>query len=70
MPAGRPTVLTMIELEPLARQILGSPTIAQLATLMPDGSPHSAPLWLSIEGDHLAVLIKPDHVFAIDLAAA
>jgi PPOX class probable F420-dependent enzyme len=59
----------MIELDPLAHQILGSPTIAHLATLMPDGSPHSVPLWLSIEGDHLAVLTSPDSRKGRNMAA-
>ncbi|PJJ70699.1 PPOX class probable F420-dependent enzyme [Diaminobutyricimonas aerilata] len=28
--------------------------IAHVATLMPDGSPHSVPVWVAVEGDELA----------------
>jgi PPOX class probable F420-dependent enzyme len=26
---------------------------------MPDGTPHSVPVWIAIEGDHLAILTGP-----------
>jgi PPOX class probable F420-dependent enzyme len=37
------------------KQLLDRPNFAHLATLMPDGSPHSAPVWLGREGDHVLV---------------
>lgn len=36
-------------------QLLGGPNFAHLATIMPDGSPHSAPVWIGREGDRLLV---------------
>src|SRR3984885_15886785 len=30
--------------------------IARLATLLPDGAPHSVPLWVDLEGDQIALL--------------
>jgi PPOX class probable F420-dependent enzyme len=31
--------------------------VAHVATLMPDGSPHSVPVWVGVEGDHLALFM-------------
>ena len=42
------------------RRLLGQPCTAHLATLMPDGSPHSVPLWVGIEGEHVSFLTSPD----------
>jgi PPOX class probable F420-dependent enzyme len=33
------------------RKLIDRPNFAHLATLMPDGSPHSAPVWIAREGD-------------------
>jgi PPOX class probable F420-dependent enzyme len=33
------------------RRLIDRPNFAHLATLMPDGSPHSAPVWIAREGD-------------------
>ena len=37
------------------RALLDEPNFAHLATLMPDGSPQSAPVWVGVEGDHVLV---------------
>ena len=42
-------------LSPDVRALLDEPNFAHLATLMPDGSPQSAPVWVGVEGDHLLV---------------
>lgn len=35
--------------------------IAHVATLLPDGSPHSVPVWVGVEGgDHLAIFMETD----------
>ena len=34
--------------------------IAHLATLMMDGSPHSVPLWVGVEGERLALFTETD----------
>jgi len=41
---------------------------AHLAPLMPDGSPHSVPLWVGVEGDRLAFLTSPRSRKARNLA--
>ena len=42
-------------LSPDVRALLDEPNFAHLATLMPDGSPQSAPVWVGVEGDHVLV---------------
>ncbi len=37
------------------REILRKPNFGHLATLMPDGSPHVAPVWVDVDGDHVLV---------------
>lgn len=32
---------------------------AHVATLMPDGAPHSVPVWVGVEGDRVAFLTSP-----------
>jgi PPOX class probable F420-dependent enzyme len=33
--------------------------IAHVATLLPDGAPHSVPVWVALEGDRIAFLAGP-----------
>jgi PPOX class probable F420-dependent enzyme len=43
---------------PLSNEIKGlvdAPNFAHLATLMPDGSPQSAPVWVGREGDRILI---------------
>jgi PPOX class probable F420-dependent enzyme len=42
------------------RRILSGNVVAHLATVLPDGSPHSIPLWVDPEGDHIAIMTGPD----------
>ena len=35
------------------KQLIDRPNSAHFATLMPDGSPHSTPVWIGREGDNL-----------------
>ncbi len=37
------------------KNLIDRPNFAHLATLMPDGSPHSAPVWIAREGDLLLI---------------
>ena len=32
---------------------------AHLATVLPDGAPHSVPVWAGTDGDHVAILTGP-----------
>ncbi|MFL6044633.1 MAG: PPOX class F420-dependent oxidoreductase [Propionibacteriaceae bacterium] len=41
------------------RRLVDRPNYAHIATLMPDGAPHSVPVWIALEGDNLAILTGP-----------
>jgi PPOX class probable F420-dependent enzyme len=41
------------------RALFDGPNLAHLATLLPDGAPHSVPLWVGVEGDRIAFLTSP-----------
>jgi PPOX class probable F420-dependent enzyme len=49
----------MAELSGGIRRLLDGPNMAHLATILPNGSPHSVPLWIGVEGDRLAFLTAP-----------
>jgi len=44
-----------ISLSEEIKHLLDSPNFAHLATLMPDGSPQSVPVWVGREGDRVIV---------------
>jgi len=46
-------------LDPQIRTHLDSTAIAHLATVLPDGSPHSVPLWVGTRGDQIVFLTGP-----------
>lgn len=50
-----------------ARAVLNSAPIAHLASLLPDGSPHSVPLWIGTVGERVAFLTGPDSLKARNL---
>jgi PPOX class probable F420-dependent enzyme len=37
------------------KKLIDRPNFAHLATILPDGSPHSAPVWIAREGDLLLI---------------
>jgi PPOX class probable F420-dependent enzyme len=41
------------------RALLEGPNIAHIATLMRDGSPHSTPVWVGLEGEFVAIFTGP-----------
>jgi PPOX class probable F420-dependent enzyme len=45
----------MAALSPEVRALLDEPNFAHLATLIPDGSPQSAPVWVGLEGDRILI---------------
>ncbi|MFL6125898.1 PPOX class F420-dependent oxidoreductase [Actinophytocola sp.] len=47
-------------LNPDVRRVIDGTPIAHLATVLPDGAPHSVPLWVGTHGDHIAILTGPD----------
>jgi PPOX class probable F420-dependent enzyme len=42
-------------LSPEAKKLIDRRNFAHLATLMPDGTPQSTPVWLGREGEHLVI---------------
>jgi PPOX class probable F420-dependent enzyme len=41
------------------RRVLDGTSIAHLASVLPDGAPHSVPVWIGTDGDHVAILTGP-----------
>jgi PPOX class probable F420-dependent enzyme len=50
--------MTMLNDE--ARTLFAGPNIAHIATILPDGGPHSTPMMIDIEGEYLAFFTSPD----------
>ncbi|MFI6599397.1 PPOX class F420-dependent oxidoreductase [Nonomuraea sp. NPDC050536] len=46
-------------LNPDVRRALDGTSLAHLATVLPDGSPHTVPLWVGTHGDHIVFLTGP-----------
>ena len=42
-------------LSPEAKKLIDRPNLAHLATVMPDGSPQSTPVWVGRQGEHLVI---------------
>lgn len=49
---------TMID--PAIRRVLDGTPIAHVATVLPDGAPHTVPLWIGTEGDRIVFLTGPN----------
>lgn len=47
-------------INPDVRRVLDGTSIAHIASILPDGAPHSVPVWVDTLGDHVAVLTGPD----------
>ena len=45
----------VIALSENAKKLIDHPNFAHLATLMPEGSPQSVPVWVGREGEHLVI---------------
>jgi PPOX class probable F420-dependent enzyme len=57
--AAKPEQLRESALTSEVRRLLDGPNLAHIATLPPDGSPHSVPLWVGLEGELIAILTSP-----------
>jgi PPOX class probable F420-dependent enzyme len=42
------------------RALFEGPNYAHVATVLPDGGPHSVPLWVGVEGERIAFFTEPD----------
>jgi PPOX class probable F420-dependent enzyme len=47
-------------LDPDVRRVLDGTPLAHLASVLPDGAPHSVPVWIGTHGDHVVILTGPD----------
>jgi PPOX class probable F420-dependent enzyme len=46
-------------LDPDVRRVLDGTPLAHLASVLPDGAPHSVPVWIGTHGDQVAILTGP-----------
>lgn len=46
-------------IDPAVREVLQSTAIAHVATIQPDGGPHSVPVWIDTEGEHIVIMTGP-----------
>ena len=44
-----------------AKAVLGSPALAHLVTLNPDGSPQVTVVWVGLDGDEIVAAHLPEH---------
>jgi PPOX class probable F420-dependent enzyme len=58
-----------MELPADVRALFEAPNYAHLATVLPDGSPHTVPLWVGIADGKIAFLTSPDSRKARNIAA-
>ena len=42
-------------MQPEIRELLDRPNFVHFSTLLPDGSPVNAPVWVGLEGDHILI---------------
>jgi PPOX class probable F420-dependent enzyme len=50
----------MTQLPDDVRDLVLGPNYGHLATVLPDGSPHTVPVWVAMEGDRIAFLTDPN----------
>ena len=50
----------MIALPDDVRELFEGPNYAHLATVLPNGAPHSVPVWTNVEGDHVVFFTQPE----------
>ncbi|MFE0025236.1 PPOX class F420-dependent oxidoreductase [Amycolatopsis sp. NPDC059021] len=46
-------------LEPDVRNALEGTSLAHLATVLPDGSPHTVPVWVGTQGERIVIITGP-----------
>ena len=57
----------MAELPENVRALFQGPNYAHVATLLPDGAPHTVPVWVDLEGSRIAFLTSPGSRKALNL---
>jgi PPOX class probable F420-dependent enzyme len=56
------------DLQPEVRDLLEAPNLGHVATLMPDGSPHSVAVWVGVEDGRVVFFTQPTSQKARNLA--
>ena len=59
----------MAELPEPVRALFDGANFVHVATVLPDGAPHSVPVWACLEGDRIAFFTQPGSRKARNLAA-
>ncbi|WP_220504562.1 PPOX class F420-dependent oxidoreductase [Microbispora sp. H13382] len=59
-PAHNPRQEMTMTLDPAVRRVLDGTPLAHLASVLPDGAPHTVPVWIGTHGDHIVFLTGPD----------
>ena len=59
----------MVELPANIRALFERANFVHVASILPDGSPHSVPVWTAMEGDRIAFFTQPGSRKARNLAA-
>lgn len=59
---------TLTALDPDIARVLDGTPIAHVATLLPDGAPHSVPMWIGTHAGQVVVMTGPDSKKARNLA--
>ena len=56
-------------MKPELRELFERRNVVHVATLLPDGSPHTVPVWARLEGEQVAFFTQPSSRKARNLAA-
>lgn len=59
-PTNNPHQEMTMMLEPAVRRVLDGTPFAHLASVLPDGAPHTVPVWIGTYGDHIVFLTGPE----------
>ncbi|MEV4458707.1 PPOX class F420-dependent oxidoreductase [Microbispora sp. NPDC049633] len=57
--AHNPLQEMTMTLDPTVRRVLDGTPLAHLASVLPDGAPHTVPVWIGTHGDHIVFLTGP-----------
>ncbi len=59
----------MAQLPDDVRALFEGPNFAHIATVLPDGGPHSVPIWVGLEGDRIAFFTQENSRKARNIAS-
>jgi PPOX class probable F420-dependent enzyme len=49
-----------MRLDPAVRRVLDAAAFAHIASILPDGSPHTVPVWIGTHGDQIVFMTGPE----------